>query len=343
MEITRSRIKAIGKKLRDLDQSNTLSDDDLQDLTSWRNSHGPSLNYLLGILEKELQAIGLHTTEYFLTQRLKRIFSIKLKLDRFENMQLSMMDDIAGARVVAPSFQNINDIFIRLKEKKFKYTLLKVNNYTSVPKKDGYRSIHLVYRTNKNPSVQIELQLRSELQHVWATAVEVFGTIVKTSFKTGDGENNWREFFKLLSTKFAMKEGTTVLAEHERYTVKEIDRMLITLIKTLNVFEKLTAYTSIYYSDWESKRKKGRVGKYALLILNNLTGHTDVEFYAENDRLKGLKRYSDLEKDYIESDNINTVFISIDNMNKLVDAYPNYFMDTKKLVKYLADIVLGKF
>lgn len=343
MKNTRSRIKAIGKKLKGLSHNGTLGESDLEDLTSWRNSHGPSLNYLLGLLDKDLKASGLDGSKYFLTQRLKRIFSIKLKLDRFENMQLSMMDDIAGARVVVPDFKNVNDVFVRLKEKEFKYTLLKVNNYISVPKKDGYRSIHLVYRTNKDPSVQIELQLRSELQHIWATAVEVFGTIVKTSFKTGDGENDWRDFFKLLSTKFAIKEGTTVLAEHERFTIKQIDSMLISSIKTLNIFEQLTTYTSIYYSDWESKRKKGRVGKYALLILNNLTGNTEVEFYAEKDRLKGLKRYSELEKDYIESDEVNTVFISVDNMNKLVDAYPNYFMDTKKLVKYLAEIVLDKF
>lgn len=343
MEITRSRIKTIGKKLRNLDEYKALSANDLSALTSWRNSHGPSLNYLLRTIEKELLQIGLESNQYFLTQRLKRIFSIKLKLERFQNMQLSMMDDVAGARVVVSDINNVNLIFNILKEKNFKYSLLKVNNYISMPKKDGYRSIHLVYRTNKNPSVQIELQLRSELQHIWATGVEVFGTIVNTSFKTGDGEEKWRDFFKLLSTKFALKEGTTIVAEHEKYTAKKIDTMLIKAIKSLNIFEQLTAYTSVYHSDWEDKRKKGRVGKYALLTLNNLTGVTDVEFYADKDRLEGLKRYSDLEKDHIESDDINTVFISVDNMNKLLDAYPNYFMDTKKLLKCLADIVLGKF
>lgn len=343
MKITRSRIKVIGKKLRDLNEYKALSANDLSDLTEWRNSHGPSLNYLLRTLENIFLDIGLDSNQYLITQRLKRIYSIKLKLDRFENMQLSMMDDIAGARGVVSEIKDVNLIFNLLKEKNFKYTLLKVNNYISMPKKDGYRSIHIVYRTNKDPAVQIELQLRSELQHIWATAVEVFGTIVNTSFKTGEGELEWREFFKLLSTKFAMKEGTTILAEHEKYTADKIDTMLVTAIKSLNIFEQLTAYTSIYHSDWESKRRKGRVGKYALLILNNITGITDVEFYADKDRLKGLKRYSEFEKDNIESNDINVVFVSVDNMNKLVEAYPNYFMDTKKLLKYLADIVLKKF
>jgi hypothetical protein len=30
-------------------------------------------------------------------------------------------------------------------------------------------------------------------------------------------------------------------------------------------------------------------------------------------------------------------------MNKLLDAYPNYFMNTKKLIHHLSDIVLDKF
>lgn len=258
-------------------------------------------------------------------------------------MQLSMMDDIAGARVILKSINEVNILFNELKEKEFKYKLLKVNNYISIPKEDGYRSIHLVYRTNKDPAVQIELQLRTHLQHVWATAVEVFGTIVKTSFKTGEGEAEWRNFFKLLSTKFALKEKSTILAEHESYTKKKLDQLLIDHIKELNIIEKLNAYTSVYSSDWENKRSRGRMGKYALLILDNITSKTHVEFYSEKERLKGLHRYSELEKDYIESDKINTVFISVDNMNKLVEAYPNYFMDTKKLVYYLSKIVLGEF
>ncbi len=343
MIISRSKIKAIGKKLRNLGSSNKLSEVDLQGLTNWRDSHGASLNYLLKLIEKELSNHGLEMNEYSLTQRLKRIYSIKLKLDRFPNMQLSMMDDIAGARVILNSLENVDLLFNKLKEKNFKYTLLKVNNYISIPKPDGYRSIHLVYRTNKAPEVQIELQLRTHMQHVWATAVEVFGTIVKTSFKTGDGESEWRDFFKLLASTFAQKEGRPILKEHERLSEVELKTLLISNIKKLNVIEKLNTYTSAYHSDWEKNRGKGRMGKYALLILDNINNTTSVEFYSEKDRLKGLQRYSDLEKNYIENESLNTVFISVDNMNKLIDAYPNYFMNTKVLINYLSDIVLGEF
>lgn len=218
-----------------------------------------------------------------------------------------------------------------------------MNNYISNPKPDGYRSIHLVYRTNKRPEVQIELQLRTHLQHIWATAVEVFGTIVKTSFKTGNGEDEWRTFFKLLSSRFAQKEGRPILPEHERLSKSELNTFLVSKIKSLNVIEQLNAYTSSYHSEWESNRKKGRTGKYALLTLDNINNTTRVEFYSEKDRLKGLQRYSELETDHIENENLNTVFISVDDMNKLMDAYPNYFMNTKVLIDYLSHIVLEEF
>lgn len=343
MNISRSRIKTIGKKIRLLESGERLSARDLIDLTAWRDSHAASLSYFMKLLEKELLLLGVKKEQFSLTQRLKRIYSIRLKLNRFNNMQLSMMDDIAGARAVIDNLEDTNSLYQALKEKDFKYSLLKVNNYISIPKDDGYRSIHLVYRTNKNPSIQIELQLRTHLQHIWATAVEVFGTIVSTSFKTGEGEGDWRNFFRLLSSRFAIYEKSSILAEHEALSRAQLDKSLIKLIKDLNIIEQLNTYTSVYNSSWKEKRGKGRMGKYALLILDNIKNTTEVEFFSEQDRLRGLERYSELESNHIGDDKLNSVFISVDDMTKLEEAYPNYFMDTKLLTNYLSRIVVGKF
>ena len=56
---------------------------------------------------------------------------------------------------------------------------------------------------------------KTELEHIWATAVEVYGTIKNASFKTGEGDHHWKEFFKLLSSFFAMLEYSPVLDEHK--------------------------------------------------------------------------------------------------------------------------------
>ncbi len=59
-------------------------------------------------------------------------------------------------------------------------------------------------------------------------------------------------------------------------------------------------------------------------------------------RNKGLHRFSEIEKDHLDDENINTVFFSVDDMNKLKQAYPNYLMDTRKLTTYLSKIVFGE-
>jgi hypothetical protein len=343
MLISRNKIKALGKKLRGESLGSGLSTEDLEVLSQWRDSHGPALNYQLKLIEEALRSFQLTPQDFSLSQRLKRIYSIKLKLKRFPNMQLSMMDDVAGARVVLESIEQVQKLYGLIKENSSKNKLLKVNNYLSNPKLDGYRGIHLVYRTNRSLAVQLELQIRTKLQHIWATAVEVFGTIVKTSFKTGEGEDDWRRFFKLLSTKFAQKEKSPILSEYEHLSKKQFDRMLIESIRSLNIIEKLNAYTADYSSDWGSKRKQGRMGKYALLTLNNIVNTTEVTFYAAKDRLAGLKRYSELEKKHLNDEDLNFVFISVNDMNKLQQAYPNYFMDTQALIKILSLIVLGEF
>ncbi len=43
----------------------------------------------------------------------------------------------------------------------------------------------------------IELQLRTRLQHEWATAVETMGTFLQSSLKSSQGPEEWLDFFSL--------------------------------------------------------------------------------------------------------------------------------------------------
>lgn len=341
--ITRSQIKSIGKRLRNSKPDEILDDDDLKILNRWRIHHDPSLKYYTELLRKEAVKLNLESGQFTVIHRIKRIHSIILKLQRFPQMQLPTMDDIAGARIVLPANENVFDLVNALKEKKIKNDLIKVNNYISHPKDDGYRSVHLVYRINKEPSIQIELQLRSLLQHYWATGVEVFGTLEKTSFKTGEGREEWKTFFKLLSSRFAIKEGTSVLKEHEIYSSSHLNSLLISMIRKLNIIEQLNVYTSIYTSNWREKRAKGRSGKYVLLMLDSKSNYTSVEIYPENKLNEVLAKYSSIEKIHHGHNDVNVVLVNLDNINNLERAYPNYFMDTRMLSNFLSKIVLDTF
>ncbi len=90
-------------------------------------------------------------------------------------------------------------------------------------------------------------------------------------------------------------------------------------------------------------RERGRSGKYALLILNNISNTTDVEIFSEANFTKALDKYTSIEKDYHSSNELNVVLVNLDNIENIERAYPNYFMDTKVLTNYLSKIVLGDF
>ena len=65
------------------------------------------------------------------------------------------------------------------------YKIIKFNDYVENPKDSGYRSIHYVYKysskADKYNGLKIELQIRTKLQHNWATAVETAGAMTRTS------------------------------------------------------------------------------------------------------------------------------------------------------------------
>lgn len=90
---------------------------------------------------------------------------------------------------------------------------LPIRDYVAHPATGGYRGLHLVYtyrsqgEDDRNiDGLRIELQIRSKAQHVWATAVEIVGTFRGESLKSGEGDPEWLEFFRLAGEAAAMSE-----------------------------------------------------------------------------------------------------------------------------------------
>ena len=150
-----------------------------------------------------------------LARRLKRIESIQVKLKRFRTMRLSTLQDVAGLRLVLKDEKSLLEAFSDLRGLQTRHRLKRLDDYHNNPKEDGYRGIHLVYQGGD--SSMVEVQLRTELEHIWATAVETYGELQNTSFKTGEGQSDWKEFFALLSSYFAIKEKLSTCS-HTRKT-----------------------------------------------------------------------------------------------------------------------------
>jgi ppGpp synthetase/RelA/SpoT-type nucleotidyltranferase len=126
--------------------------------------------------------------------RLKRMGSIRAKLRRGPHT-LYQMQDIGGCRAIVGSVDEIRDIE-RVYQRSARHEFRNRSDYLEQPKADGYRSLHLVYRFKASPSLThltsspmlVELQLRTKLQHAWATAVETVGAVLGEDLKGGRGD-----------------------------------------------------------------------------------------------------------------------------------------------------------
>lgn len=327
-ELLKSRIVSSHEKFQALDI-----------LSNWRAIHAVPLDTFARLLKTRTQKIHGHT---MVAQRLKRTPSILLKLSNHKTMRLSAMQDIGGLRAILETTEDVYKLLDLYKKSKSKHSLFSMDDYIQDPKKDGYRGIHLVYKFSRTPSIFLEIQLRSQLQHIWATGVEVFGTLKNSSFKSGHGSQRWLEFFSLLSSVFAVKEKRPILKQHRTLSQSMLIEKLKNIITELQVIDNLNVYTAVYKTIAQ-KTTTGRKGHYSLILLNSRDNTISLKTFGSSQFDLAAKAYLDSERTHFNDKQINIVLVNTGDIKKLEESYPNYFMDTKTLVRDLSLIMLGKF
>ncbi len=313
----------------------------LKTLSLWRVYHAAPLNSFTKTLKTRAQKISPNK-EFIVAQRLKRTPSIVLKLQVHKTMRLSTMQDIGGLRAILDNTENVYSLTNLYRSSRTKHELFSLDDYIEKPKADGYRGVHLVYKLTKTPSIFLEIQMRSYLQHIWATGVEVFGTLQESSFKSGHGEKKWFKLFSLVSSIFALKEKTPLMKSHQRFSKKSLLTRAKKLIHELQVIEQLSVYTGLYKLE-PLKFSGGRTGNYNLISLNSKTNLIKIESFPVNKIEQASKAYMQLEKKYLGDNSMNVVLVNSGDIKKLKLSYPNYFMDTKELLKNLSLIAMDKY
>jgi ppGpp synthetase/RelA/SpoT-type nucleotidyltranferase len=162
-------------------------------------------------------------------------------------MAVSRMQDIAGIRVIVPSIQDVmaltEDIQSNLPECA---AVKRVYDYIKTPKENGYRSIHLALRHKESGSghdgLLLEMQIRTEAEHAWASSVEVNGITSGHHIKYDEGQPEWSRFFQLGAELIARRESTASLAEFDGVAIPELITELCTLEKHLNAFEVILSH-----------------------------------------------------------------------------------------------------
>jgi hypothetical protein len=215
------------------------------------------------------------------------------------------------------------------------------DNYIDAPKDSGYRDVHLIYKYHSDRrqdynSLKIEIQLRSQLQHAWATAVETVGAFVKQALKSSLGEEEWLRFFSLMGAALAFKENTApVPGTPNAYSdlVKELREHA----RSLEVSSRLRAFGAAlqYYEGAQSKKNH-----YYLMEVNNAQRTVSVTGFKQSESEKATAKYLEVEKKIKEtSPNSDAVLVSVDSMNSLRQAYPNYFLDTGVFLSVMNEIL----
>ncbi len=102
-------------------------------------------------------------------ERPKRMETIIDKLVRQPTMALSRMHDIAGCRAVLRDQQTADALIDAIRTHPAWSVREKTWDYVAAPKPDGYRAKHLVVNID---GLNVEIQVRTMLQHAWAELVE---------------------------------------------------------------------------------------------------------------------------------------------------------------------------
>lgn len=333
---SRKRVQRAGRDLCADQLTDTGYGLTMEILSNWRGAHRYILSIYNNRFRQMLRRHGLHA---LVSSRLKRTPSIIAKLKRFPQMNLARMGDIAGMRIVV---QNSSDLYKLIdlidKGKTAKETQReRIKNYIAEPKSSGYRSIHYPLRhegTKKSThdGLILELQIRTELQHAWATSVEIIDAFLGKSLKTtlpSKGDKH-AEFFRYASSIMADKEFLPRIQEHAKLSSDELIRRLLHLDDELKIMDHLNAFR-IAIPEETTKQKS----HYRILELDRKNKNIAIYIYPEKEFSQANADYARLEIDHKDNPQIDIVFVQAGTMEEVKRSYPNYFGDADTMIQLI--------
>lgn len=334
-QFSRKQISRYGELLRNSDFSN---EEAINAVNQWRASHLYPLNTFRATLHRRTRKYG----NPVIAQRLKRMPTILHKLERFPTMELGRMQDIAGLRIILKSPKDVYRVRDYYVSGKIKHRIRGEKDYIKNPKPDGYRGIHLIFeykgsneKARSYDGLMIELQIRTELQHYWATAVEMAGMMRGESFKNGKGNREWREFFVHASRileiveKYARQDSDSITSP-DATTLCLACEEIIRLNQQYKIMSTLEAYAKAAKKTEEQLAQSS----YYLMITDPSHKKVTVQCYPKEAYASALKDYASLEKENHSKD-IDQVLVTAGSIKDLRKAYPNYFLNISKFSAYI--------
>ena len=340
---TRSQVDAAGKSMANdfLDVplfGPSSYDHVLEVINNWRSSHACPLQIIKMTLLKRARKVDEHA---LIAQRIKRIPAIALKLRNTPSMNLSRMHDIGGCRAVVRKVHEVEKLVLLYEKATAKNArrsgeFVKKYDYITNPKSTGYRGVHLVYKYRTASTklriyngLRIEIQLRSQIQHAWATAVETVDAFTAQALKSNLGEDSWKRFFALVATAFAWMEKRPMVPGTST-DIAAVKKELHGYKSEMTILEGFKAATEMLV---------GEEGQVFLLRLDTEKRNLNVKRFPQQAMSLAQEAYLAVEKENKGNSTVQAVLVSVDSLKALRKAYPNYFGDVTAFVNLIGSFL----
>lgn len=335
VEYSRNQIIKAGKTIKSKDATIQEKEFALKVIDNWRAAHA----YPLQVIYVHLKQMAQSGSNIIVAQRLKRLESIIGKLEREPSMSLWTIQDLGGCRFIVNSIDDVYSYYEKYKNSRIRHKYIKTYDYIKEPKKTGYRSLHVVYefhsdiKDDYNKNMLIEVQFRTHLQHLWATAVETMGLFTKEAIKSGQGSDDVKRFFVLVSSLFAIRENQAIVPN----TVNDVNE-LVSEIESLNAQHNYLEFLSgiSVATDYQERRAESEKSGYYILILNYDTRRLQVKSFKTSEIEEANNVYNSIESTKANN-KIDAVLVRVSSFQSLKSAYPNYFTDIGEFISIVME------
>jgi hypothetical protein len=183
------------------------------------------------------------------------------------------------------------------------------------------------------PTRRIEIQVRSALQHKWATALETIDLFTQQTLKTGGGQYSWKRFFVLTSSLVAMKEDCPIVPDLLTSN-DELLQEIYGLWKGIRIRDQFEGWATAS-RDYIPQEHGGN----SMYLIEVDVDQKKTSVQAFPDALSANTGYADAERKNRNILGRTAVLVSALSVNQLRSAFPSYYGDTKAFLDEVEGLI----
>lgn len=283
---------------------------------------------------------------YIIVQRLKRKPQILRKLKRFK-VRLTQLQDIGGLRVIVDQNDDVDKLVSYIKSKLEEQTSLKVKRVVDYRDKgrddSGYRATHIILERD---GVNLELQIRSRIQHYWAELIERTSVIYGHVIKELAGDPIVIKYFKKLSDLFYLIETGQKPDSNQKIDIERSRMEAEMLINHADSKNILSGYVNDCYVRTLIDKEK-RIGGSKFnnwVFIFNWNQGTFVDWYVISLKPdEAIVKYVEYERQYPAEKGFEVVLVGSSSVAKIRETHSHYFglAQKDKILETLNESIVG--